>query len=269
VYHQGKLYGSTGEGLISVSAATGQVLWTNQNAIDDFGGEPVIVGDKIFMPSTPGGRHVFAVNKADGNVLWNYAYDGQMGGRVLHNNGRIFFGTSSSKVYALDANTGALIWTRNFHNATDDYGCDGLSPVTFNGNIIIHHYPEGFIALNPVTGNTVWAAQDASDISCSQPAIGNGLLYFTLDGGAGRSIVAIRGDNGQLAWETPTTSPSLGNVIFVNNRLYMQSRTNIQIRSAADGSLINIIDWGGGNGVGSAAISLNGVAYYGTGRGNY
>ncbi len=83
---------------------------------------PIVVGDTMYVSSSWGPRHVFAINAATGALKWTY--DAEIPDDVLqyaccdvnnrgvtYSDGKIFVGRLDGKLTALDAATGKELWT--------------------------------------------------------------------------------------------------------------------------------------------------------------
>jgi PQQ-dependent dehydrogenase (methanol/ethanol family) len=83
---------------------------------------PIVVGDTLYVTSSWGPKHVFAVNARTGELRWRHdpeiAADVDPYGccdvnnrGVAHANGKIFVGLLDGRLRALDAATGKMLWT--------------------------------------------------------------------------------------------------------------------------------------------------------------
>jgi outer membrane protein assembly factor BamB len=111
--------------VIAVRCATGQVLWTHQYNSSDYGPNGVTFnGGRIYGVTATG---VFALDATTGQQLW---YDTQLATTANFDiapqvaNGKVFVASSltvgGGMIYALDAQTGALIW--RFQTVIDKTG---------------------------------------------------------------------------------------------------------------------------------------------------
>ncbi len=83
---------------------------------------PIVIGDTLYVTSSWGPKHVFAVNARTGELKWRHdpeiAADVDPYGccdvnnrGVAHANGKIFVGLLDGRLRALDAATGKMLWT--------------------------------------------------------------------------------------------------------------------------------------------------------------
>ena len=70
---------------------------------------PVVSGNRMFV-SQVDAHTLYAINAADGNILWNYMAGGRVDSPPTIYKGRVLFGSADGYVYCLSAADGALIW---------------------------------------------------------------------------------------------------------------------------------------------------------------
>jgi len=133
---------------------------------------PILVGDTLYVTSSYGPKHVYAVNAKTGEVKWRYSpelpknvdqfacCDVNSRG-VTYANGKIFFGRLDAKLTALDAKTGKELWTSTVVDYTQ--GSVITSPPTAAKNVIITGFGGGeygvrgaVIGYDQNTGKEVW-----------------------------------------------------------------------------------------------------------------
>ena len=98
-------------------------------------------------------------------------------------NGVVYVGSEDNNVYALNASTGALLWS---------YTTGGIvvsMPAVANGVVYITSADNNLYALNATTGTVVWSYNIGSgNWQFSSPAVANGVVYVGSKGG----LVRIR-----------------------------------------------------------------------------
>lgn len=270
-YFNGTLYATTGLGVFAINSANGQILWNYRNASNNIATNPVIDNNKVFVGNRSSAGHISALDISNGNFIWDFRFSGQMCTRPLVSKNLIIFGTSTAKIYALDQNSGNIVWTRDLSVTYNNYGCNWISPSLMSGNVIVHTANNGFYALNVLTGSTIWIHHNY-DASVSSPAFGNGLIYFStlISAGANTTakIVAIDASNGHLQWESTGNQQYLFHLIYAKNRLYLREYNNIlmvdPVTGMQQGHILNK----------KSSISLfgariNNISYYNCEHGNY
>ena len=133
---------------------------------------PVVVGDTLYVTSSHGPKHVFAVDARTGTIRWRYAPEVPAGidqfaccdvnnRGVAYANGKVFVGRLDGHLVALDAKTGDEVWKSQIVDYTQ--GSVITSPPTIVKNLVITGFgggefgARGFIAaLDQNTGKEVW-----------------------------------------------------------------------------------------------------------------
>ena len=94
----------------AIHAITGQKLWTFA-AGAGFDTNPLIVENKIFAGNRDGYFYaIHATGSTAGTLAWKYKTGGPIHYSAAYKNGVVFFASNDSRAYALNAQTGALVW---------------------------------------------------------------------------------------------------------------------------------------------------------------
>jgi len=97
--------------LYAIDLASGKLAWEM-----DLGGSmlhaPVLAPDGMLYLSTIV-QEMIAVDTAQQKVAWRETIEGKVWNPPLLDDGRLIFGTDKNKVYALEAQSGATLWTVN------------------------------------------------------------------------------------------------------------------------------------------------------------
>jgi outer membrane protein assembly factor BamB len=91
-------------------------------------------------------------------------------------NGVVYVGSFDSKVYALNASTGAKLWSFTTGNAVYS------SPAVANGVVYVGSEDNKVYALNASTGAKLWSFVTGSRVA-SSPAVANGVVYVGSENG--------------------------------------------------------------------------------------
>lgn len=70
---------------------------------------PVVSGDRMFIARVDA-HAVYAIDTANGNILWHFTAGGRVDSPPTIYKGRVLFGSADGYVYGLNASDGALIW---------------------------------------------------------------------------------------------------------------------------------------------------------------
>jgi outer membrane protein assembly factor BamB len=129
-------------------------------------------------------------------LLWSYPTGVQSSLAVA--NGVIYAGSGTGTVYALNASTGALLWS---------YGTGGAitSPAVANGVVYVGSNDHNVYALNASTGAVLWSYATGGMVE-SSPAVANGVVYLGSDDG---NVYAFGLKKGRERSEAASERPSL------------------------------------------------------------
>ncbi|HXS78989.1 MAG TPA: PQQ-binding-like beta-propeller repeat protein [Gammaproteobacteria bacterium] len=176
--------------------------------------QPLVVDGVLYVPT--GASDLFALDVATGKILWSYksgldpAIDvvccGWSSRGVAFGEGRIFLGRLDGQLVALDAKTGAAVWTVQAERWQDGFSItnaplyyDGLVITGFSGaELGVRGRVKAFKAEN---GELVWT-------------------FYTIPGRGERGNETWPLDNelwqhgGATVWHTPAVDPELGLLYF-------------------------------------------------------
>jgi eukaryotic-like serine/threonine-protein kinase len=99
-------------------------------------------------------------------------------------NGVVYVGSDDGNVYALNASTGAKLWSYTTGNAISN-----SSPAVANGVVYIGSEDNNEYALNASTGAKLWSYYIGA--FSSSPAIVDGVLYIHTGGASGGNVYAF------------------------------------------------------------------------------
>jgi outer membrane protein assembly factor BamB len=180
----GIVYFDTNEGKVyALNAASGVLLWSYTNTMDScITNSPAVANGVVYVGSCSG--NMYALNATTGAKLWIHAL--ALGGSIQQGsfdspavaNGVVYVGSvefssqadaNFGKVYALDATTGAQLWSVT--SKTPFY----TAPAVANG-VVYATSIGGVYALNATTGAYLWSHGDGG-WWVSSPSIVDGVLY--------------------------------------------------------------------------------------------
>ena len=176
---------------------------------------PLVVGDTLYVTSSHGPKHVFAVDARTGAVRWRYSPEVPPGidqfaccdvnnRGVAYANGKVFVGRLDGHLVALDAKTGKELWKSQVVDFTQ--GSVITSPPTIVKNLVITGFgggeygARGFIAaLEQDSGKEVWR-------------------FWTIPGPGERGNETWKGDSwklgGGVAWGIGSYDPKLNMLYY-------------------------------------------------------
>jgi outer membrane protein assembly factor BamB len=208
-------------------------------------GSLAVRGDRIFvqaLTSSGGmtGSVVTSLNRADGKTVWTTVI-GQGGdddrgpgprGTPTLDGDRLYALTENGDLACLNAATGARLWQRNILADFRGRQISWLiseSPLVDGNNVIVTPGGPraGIVALDKMTGKTVWQSQQLSDeAGYASPIVADvqGVrMIMTLNANAG---VGVRASDGKLMWRYQDVANGTANVttpIFHDNKVFYTS----------------------------------------------
>jgi outer membrane protein assembly factor BamB len=175
-------------GTNAFDAATGQLLWATNS-----GGISPAVGNGTVYIDTQNGLCAYVA--ANGTNLWcagnNYLPDAPSGAAVV--DGIAYFGSALGSVFAIDAATGAQLWSAPI--SSDNAAS---SPAVANGVIYING--DSLFAFDAKTGAQLWSSSITD--GTSSPAVVRGVVYCS-----GRVLAAFNATTGAVLWSVSPGGP--------------------------------------------------------------
>ncbi|MCH2461532.1 MAG: PQQ-binding-like beta-propeller repeat protein, partial [Gemmatimonadetes bacterium] len=143
-------------------------VWTLSTGVTGGHESPPIVNDGVMFVTTPRNL-VYAVDAANGDLLWRYQHELPERLIAFHNTNRgvalygdkVYTATLDARVVALDARTGEVVWDTTVQDNSFGYYMT-LAPLAIDGKIMVGTSGgelgiRGFVvALDAETGEEVW-----------------------------------------------------------------------------------------------------------------
>jgi outer membrane protein assembly factor BamB len=176
----GVAYTHSGGTLFALDAATGAVIWqVNAGGAGPIDETTTVVDGRVFALTSEGVLQAF--DAETGALDWSFQLDSQPGPAVAVANGVVYArsrGVEDMHVDAIDAETGATVWTSSSLAFFSE-----AAPTVANGLVFIGGMPLGITdcgvcALDARTGEMVWASYGgAISPSYGSPVVVNGMVY--------------------------------------------------------------------------------------------
>jgi outer membrane protein assembly factor BamB len=154
------------QAIYAIDAATGTPRWSRPN---DGIGSPAVAGGIVYATSSD--HKVYALDASTGKKLWNFLADGSAICSPAIANG-VVYAASTRSLYAIDAKSGALVWSRRLRGI-------GYLPslVAANGVVYVTAARTGTgYAIDGSTGRKLWSSGPGE--YQSSPVVVNGTLYL-------------------------------------------------------------------------------------------
>jgi outer membrane protein assembly factor BamB len=245
VFASGVLYfgystGGGGEthGIYAVHAATGKQLWGYGAYNNSLGIGPAAVGGSdvyLDFNDPPQSAEIIALTPSNGTVNWTTPVS--TANAPVSVSGSVVYASSDwtgtdATVYALNAKTGATLWSYTYGTESFCGGVESPSPPAIANGVVYFQGVDGYLyALKTKNGALLWS--DSSDISgqCDEfrpsPSVANGVVYISGGGsstGFASNTTAYDAATGALLWASPSEHGTLYTPpVVVNGILYFAS----------------------------------------------
>jgi outer membrane protein assembly factor BamB len=228
-------------GLLKEWPASGPPLvWTAINLGAGYG-SIAVKGDRVFVQGSNGKQSiVHSLNRADGKNVWSKAL-GPAGsnnqgsgprGTPTTDGDRLYVLTETGDLWCLKALDGTAVWQRNILKDFNGRNLQWLiseSPLVDGDHVIVTPggRAAGMVALDKMSGQTVWVSKDLSDEAGYASAIVGDvqgvrtIMTLTADAGVG-----VRASDGKLMWRYPRVANRTANIatpVFSDNKVFFTS----------------------------------------------
>jgi outer membrane protein assembly factor BamB len=245
VLHNGVLYMGNQRGFLNaINVETGEVLWRKRLA-GEIGS--VSFADGVLYA---GGINYFAIDPESSETLWSIPLNEEVYGSALILENRMYFTTSAGTVYAvdlesheilwqfegegftiaslanwgnlilagiqenlfaLDKETGEIVWQKHLENAF------WFGPAIADGKLFVGAGSTNFAyAIDVETGEELWQFEGVSD-AWSAAAIGDGLVYI---GNKDGTMSALDMETGEIVWQFVAEDWLVSDPVLADGVLY-------------------------------------------------
>lgn len=212
-------FGSNDHFLYALDLSTGAQKWKFETG-SRIPSSPAAANGLVYFLSYD--SNFYAVDAASGSLKWKFKTSGEhrFAAKRIHGmdpaeetmpdpfdfflsspvivNGVVYFGSSDTNVYALDAATGALKWKFKTGDVVHS------SPALADGIVFVASWDTFFYALDAVTGAEKWRFKTGEDHQIfnqtgiqASPAVANGTVYF---GCRDSNFYALDAASGKQKW---------------------------------------------------------------------
>ena len=185
----------------ALDLATGAGIWELGLGATTGSASPLIVAGLVVVGDGSGVVH--ALDTASGHKRWSTQTDGAIDGAAAGVGNLALTATEGGSAYALDAQTGSVIW-----KATLPPGV--THSVTASAGTVFVGAKGILVALRLSDGSILWQSPVATSGDCGTPTVADGLVFDStgLDGSdpAAKGVVALDASTGAVRWRY--TSPT-------------------------------------------------------------
>ena len=167
---------------------------------------------------------IYALNAKTGALLWSY----QAGAPIMQGSpaaaNGVVYAASYDSLYALNAASGALLWSSG-----SAWG--NSSPAVAHGVVYAGSFDDSVYAFDAITGAQLWSYPTGDQIFMSSPAVANGVVYI---GSTDGNVYAFDAVTGAKLWSYPIGSEAAP--VVVNGMVYISANNSVYAFGLPKGS---------------------------------
>lgn len=201
VYYEGCVFVAS-DSLWCLNSATGEPIWSYLGHEDYYLlGPPVVIDDVVYSVETKYysyHTYVTALNFSDGSFLWEKHLPHKTGSSPTASEDFVLVTTYLGPLYALDRNTGEIVW----ENTDSEYGFWDTSPVLVGETVFAGGKDGCLHSINLSTGNLNWETDIGGIVYCT-PCYFDGNLYVGCQSiPSERKIACVNAESGLIVWQS-------------------------------------------------------------------
>lgn len=187
-----------------------------------FRGEPVVVGDRVYVPTVDGGIAAAAVGREGDPLRWTFGEPNAVAS-IAVGDGHVLVAEDDGPVHCLDDDTGERQWLLSIDATSTIAAADDiLTCLTIDGGDVRCR------RVNPENGTESWtvtrSASDASAVSIPDPIVTDRSIIVSVPGA--ETVYAIDVADGSIRWEVPVDT-GRDRPIIGGNRIYLHSEDGL------------------------------------------
>lgn len=198
-------------GLFGCAPSTGGGCGTASSGVAVYG-TPVVSGELVYIAGYNG--KIYAYTAGNLGVRWVYPREGNLDplvGGLVYAQGKLFFGGSDGKVYALDAASGDKLW--EFTTGDKIWG----TPTVNGDTLYIGSFDKKLYAINIADGAKKWEYTTEGAV-ISTPLVYQDTVIF---GSFDRNLYALKVTDGSFKWKFSGKNFFWAEPVVVNDTLYV------------------------------------------------
>jgi outer membrane protein assembly factor BamB len=146
-------------------------LWSEQISDDFIIGGPVVFDDIVLVPSADGILYALEFDKDSAQLAWTFETQSALWSSPLVSDGVIYQSSMDHHVYAIDAQTGRVIWEEDLGAAVLD------TPTETENSLLVGTFGNQMVALDKNRGAQIWSF-DTEAWVWGNPLVLDGNAYF-------------------------------------------------------------------------------------------
>ena len=225
----------------AVEVDTGRTVETEVVSDDsEIVGGPLIHGDNLYIGADDGILRSYDLDFSNQQVTfnddWEYEVDGEIWSTPIIHDDTLIITSLDHHVYALNKNTGELLWKAKTGGAV------AATPVIKEDTVFVGSFDGVFYAFDLNTGEEKWIFEEASNWYWGSAVIKDQTIYVpSLDG----KLYALDIRSGKKEWELETNGAIVGSAAIVSDMIVVGSTDGeIRIADISSGELLDSCDLG-------------------------
>ena len=193
---------------------------------DVYQSSPIYIDSVIYFGC---GKNMYALNRFTGTQLWKYSAPNVIHSSPALSNNKLYFGCWDSKLYALDATNGSLLWEYQTGLDPTNNLMAGIqsSPLIVDTLVVVGSRDGNVYGINANTGEKIWKTGFSGSWMTSSFAVVNDTIYtgssdaasfFALNKLTGEIIFSIRFPS--FMFSTPAYSNGIVFIGCTNGSVY-------------------------------------------------
>ena len=228
-------------GLLKQWPATGPAQLWSITGLGEGYGSMAVVGERVYVQGTRGEASViYSLNRADGRIVWSAA----LGPKVKEGRGngprstptvdgdKVYVLTENGDLACLKASDGGRLWNKNIlkeFGGENPYWLISESPLIDGDRLFVSPGGRGagIVALDKLTGKTIWAAKELSDTAGYSSSIVADISGIrTVMNFTSKAAVGVRASDGKLMWTYRRAANGTANCatpVYSDNKVFFTS----------------------------------------------
>ena len=218
------------------------------NNANGHGSSPVVIDDMVLLICDQDtDSYLIALDKQTGKVRWVTKLAGQVKGGVALSGNRIFVGDYASHVYALNAQSGRILWEANAQPRFGQSGRFYGTPAVAYGRVYIGATDGKVYSFGASSGKLRWS-QSTGGYVYSSPAVWRDRVYV---GSYSHRFFCLDAATGAVLWQFTANGPISGSPTILAGRVYfatlqgttyaLDARSGHQVWSFPDGKYSPVV----------------------------
>jgi outer membrane protein assembly factor BamB len=202
--------------VVAVRVRGGKILWRFKN-VGVVESSPLLVKKTLYFGSWDHKLYALAVGGKRPVVKWTFTADNELNSSPAYAAGKIFVGSDSGSIYAIDAKTGKLVWhATSFSHFPRGREYFYATPAVAYGRVFAPNTDGWVYAYGAATGRLLWA-RHVGTYAYTAPAVWNKRVYVgTYDGYA----LALDAATGDVRWRYAAPAALHGAPSIVDGLVY-------------------------------------------------